>query len=45
LLALVRDAEDVAVAIRGGLSETLYKPYAREDLERVLRRIGFEGPR
>jgi len=40
LVALVRDPEDVAEAQAAGISRVLRKPFDREGLEQLLRRIG-----
>ncbi len=40
LVALVRDAEDVAEAKAAGISRTLRKPFDRGALEQLLARVG-----
>ena len=39
LVALVRDAADETVARAAGVTTTLRKPFERESLERVIRRL------
>ncbi|MBI5710937.1 MAG: response regulator, partial [Candidatus Eisenbacteria bacterium] len=43
LVALVRDADDMAVAREAGISRTLRKPFDREALEALLVRLGLAG--
>jgi CheY-like chemotaxis protein len=45
MVALVRDADDEAVAHASGVHITLRKPFAREDVERVLRTLGLGAER
>ena len=45
LVALVRDATDIAVARAAGIQSTLRKPFDRDSLERLLAGLGLGARR